>query len=84
MVLRSAGEMLSRKGRSMRNRLGGGVPWHCLTILLAFAALPLPARHLPIQVYTSAQGLPRNSVECLAPSGGSLWLPEDLVPGWAG
>jgi signal transduction histidine kinase/ligand-binding sensor domain-containing protein len=49
--------------------------------LLALAALPLPARHLPIQVYTSAQGLPQNSVECLVPGGGLLWLctPEGLV-----
>jgi ligand-binding sensor domain-containing protein len=65
----------------MWNRQGGGVQWQCLMALLAFAALPLPARHLPIQVYTSAQGLPQNSVECLVPGGGLLWLctPEGLV-----
>jgi len=32
--------MLSRKGRSMRNRLSGSVPRHCLIALLAFLALP--------------------------------------------
>ena len=60
---------------------GYRVPWQCLAALLAFAALPLPARHLPIQVYTSAQGLPRNSVTCMVPNGGLLWLctPEGLV-----
>jgi ligand-binding sensor domain-containing protein/two-component sensor histidine kinase len=50
--------------------------------LVALAALPLAARHLPIQVYTSAQGLPQNTVECMLPSAtGLLWLctPEGLV-----
>jgi signal transduction histidine kinase/ligand-binding sensor domain-containing protein len=51
------------------------VPWPWIAALLAFAPLPLPARHLPIQVYTSAQGLPQNTVRCLLPSpGGLLWL----------
>jgi ligand-binding sensor domain-containing protein len=35
----------------------------------------LAARHLPIQVYTTAQGLPRNSVECMVFSPtGMLWV----------
>jgi signal transduction histidine kinase/ligand-binding sensor domain-containing protein len=35
----------------------------------------LHARHLPIQVFTSAQGLPRNSVNCIVPGpSGMLWL----------
>lgn len=44
-------------------------------VLLASAVTSLWARHLPIQVFTSAQGLPRNSVECLAPGpNGFLWI----------
>jgi signal transduction histidine kinase/ligand-binding sensor domain-containing protein len=51
------------------------VPWRSIAALLALAPLPLPARHLPIQTYTSAQGLPQNTVDCLLPSpAGLLWL----------
>ncbi len=43
--------------------------------LLALSASGLWARHLPIQVFTSAQGLPRNLVECLVPGpSGFLWI----------
>ena len=43
---------------------------------LALAAVSLAgARHLPIQIYTTAQGLPRNLVECMAFSQtGMLWV----------
>lgn len=59
----------------VRNRLAGRLRWYGLAVLLALAPLPLAARHLPIQVYTSAQGLPENAVECLLPTpAGSLWL----------
>ena len=38
-------------------------------------ALELAATRLPIQVFTTAQGLPRNSAACLVPDGnGLLWL----------
>ena len=53
-----------------------------LLTLLGLLVAPVAARHLPIQVYTSAQGLPHNAVSCLLPSGaGFLWLctPEGLV-----
>ena len=44
-------------------------------VLMALIIQHLPARHLPIQVYTAAQGLPRNSVGCMLPSpDGLLWL----------
>ena len=44
-------------------------------ILLIVAATNLGARRLPIQVFTSSQGLPRNSVTCLVPSPtGLLWI----------
>ena len=44
-------------------------------VLLAIAVTGLCARHLPIQVFTSAQGLPRNSVGCLVPGPtGLLWI----------
>lgn len=72
--------MLTRKERvdgslSNRNGRGWGVPWQCVAALLALAVQPLLARHLPIQIYTSAQGLPQNTVECLVPSpAGLLWL----------
>jgi signal transduction histidine kinase/ligand-binding sensor domain-containing protein len=64
-----------REKLSNRNRNAGGVRWHAIAALLAFCAFPLNARHLPIQRYTSAQGLPQNTVECLLPSpAGLLWL----------
>jgi ligand-binding sensor domain-containing protein/signal transduction histidine kinase len=50
--------------------------------LLALLPTSASARHLPIQIYTSAQGLPQNTVKCLLPSAaGLLWLctPEGLV-----
>jgi signal transduction histidine kinase/ligand-binding sensor domain-containing protein len=53
-----------------------------LLTLLGLLVAPAAARHLPIQLYTSAQGLPHNAVSCLFPSGaGFLWLctPEGLV-----
>src|SRR5580704_11696958 len=37
----------------------------CLLALLCAAALP--ARRLPIQVYTVANGMPRNSARCMVP-----------------
>lgn len=41
----------------------------------AWLAAPAQAHRLPIHVYTTAQGLPRNSVNCLVPDpGGLLWL----------
>src|SRR5215471_18451469 len=46
-----------------------------LGLLAALAALPLAARRLPIRVYTTAQGLPRNSATCLVPDpNGLLWI----------
>ena len=43
-------------------------------MLLAMAA-PAVARRLPIQVYTTAQGLPRNTPICLTPDPtGLLWV----------
>ena len=49
---------------------------YLLGVLAILAAtLDLEARRLPIQVYTTAQGLPRNSAACLVPDrGGLLWL----------
>ena len=49
----------------------------CLLGLLALwvAPLELSALRLPIQVFTTAQGLPRNSATCLVPDrGGLLWI----------
>ena len=44
-------------------------------LLLIVAASAASARRLPIQIFTSAQGLPRNSVACLVPTrSGLLWL----------
>jgi len=44
-------------------------------ILLALAAIPAFPRHLPIQIFTTAQGLPRNSVRCMTPGRtGLIWL----------
>ncbi len=41
-------------------------------LLLACTA---SARHLPVQIFTTAQGLPRNSVSCMVPGKtGFLWL----------
>src|ERR1035438_2571352 len=48
-----------------------------LLCMLAGAAIapPLAAHRLPIQVYTTAQGLPRNSASCLVPDRtGLLWV----------
>jgi len=46
-----------------------------LVLVLALTAGTLPARRLPIQVFATAQGLPRNTVECLAPGpNGLLWV----------
>ncbi len=43
-------------------------------VLLMLAAVAACARRLPIQVFSSAQGLPRNSVSCLVPGpNGFLW-----------
>ena len=43
--------------------------------LLAVTASCVSARRLPIQVFASSQGLPRNSVACLVPgSTGVLWV----------
>ena len=67
---------------SNRNRRPCGARWLYIAALLALCAPLSTARHLPIQVYTSAQGLPQNAVECLEPSpAGLLWLctPEGLV-----
>src|ERR1017187_8109049 len=45
----------------------------CLLALLCAAAVP--ARRLPIQIYTVANGLPRNSARCMVPDPtGLLWL----------
>jgi signal transduction histidine kinase/ligand-binding sensor domain-containing protein len=44
-------------------------------VLLALGAATLFSRHLPIQVFATAQGLPRNFVECMVPgSTGLLWF----------
>ena len=44
-------------------------------VLLLLAATAVSARRLPIQVFTSAQGLPRNSVGCLVSGpNGMLWI----------
>ena len=46
-----------------------------MAVLLTLGAQLLTARHLPIQVYTGAQGLPRNTVGCMLPTpDGLLWL----------
>jgi signal transduction histidine kinase/ligand-binding sensor domain-containing protein len=46
-----------------------------LALALLTTALGLWAHRLPIQVYTTAQGLPRNSVACLVPDrNGLLWV----------
>ncbi|HWD00687.1 MAG TPA: ATP-binding protein [Candidatus Sulfopaludibacter sp.] len=46
-----------------------------LAILVCVGAAVCPARHLPIQVFTSAQGLPTNSMQCMLPGPtGVLWL----------
>src|ERR1017187_9470533 len=72
--------LLTRKGivdavPGNPNRHAWGANWLRFAILLALGGQLLPARHLPIQVYTSAQGLPRNSVECLLPSpAGLMWM----------
>src|SRR5215813_5761292 len=45
----------------------------CVLMLLCAAALP--AVRLPIQVYTTAQGMPPNSTRCLVPDpNGVLWI----------
>jgi ligand-binding sensor domain-containing protein/signal transduction histidine kinase len=45
----------------------------CLVLTLVVASLP--AYRLPIKVYTTAHGLPRNSARCIVPdSNGLLWL----------
>lgn len=47
----------------------------CLAMVLAIGAGSASARRLPIQVFASAQGLPRNSAECLASGAtGVLWI----------
>jgi signal transduction histidine kinase/ligand-binding sensor domain-containing protein len=44
-------------------------------VLLALGSATLFSRHLPIQVFATAQGLPRNSVGCMVPgSTGLLWF----------
>src|SRR5260370_3533289 len=46
-----------------------------IVVLLALGAATLFSRHLPIQVFATAQGLPRNFVECMVPgSTGLLWF----------
>jgi signal transduction histidine kinase/ligand-binding sensor domain-containing protein len=46
-----------------------------IVVLLALGAATLFSRHLPIQVFGTAQGLPRNFVECMVPgSTGLLWF----------
>src|SRR6266404_4237096 len=46
-----------------------------IVVLLALGAATLSSRHLPIQVFATAQGLPRNFVECMVPgSTGMLWF----------
>jgi ligand-binding sensor domain-containing protein/signal transduction histidine kinase len=45
----------------------------CLLALLCAAAVP--ARRLPIQIYTVANGMPRNSARCMVPDPtGLLWI----------
>ena len=44
-------------------------------LALLFAGSALHARRLPIQVFTSAQGLPRNTVNCMVPGAtGLMWF----------
>ncbi len=46
-----------------------------LVLAIFVVALNLYARRLPIQVFSTTQGLPRNSVTCLVPdSNGLLWV----------
>ncbi|HXS97115.1 MAG TPA: ATP-binding protein [Candidatus Limnocylindrales bacterium] len=46
-----------------------------LTGALCFTVSTAAARKLPVRVFTSAQGLPRNSVNCIVPGpSGVLWL----------
>jgi ligand-binding sensor domain-containing protein/signal transduction histidine kinase len=46
-----------------------------IAVLLALGAATLFSRHLPIQVFATAQGLPRNFVGCMVPgSSGLLWF----------
>jgi ligand-binding sensor domain-containing protein/two-component sensor histidine kinase len=46
-----------------------------VAVLVALGVSLLGARHLPIQVYTTAQGLPRNLIECMTfTPNGMLWL----------
>src|SRR5262245_34527458 len=45
-----------------------------LLLLLIWLA-PAFGRHLPVHVFTAAEGLPRNSVGCLVPGiGGVMWI----------
>ncbi len=44
-------------------------------VVLLLAAAALPAHRLPIKVYTTSNGMPRNSARCLAPdANGMLWI----------
>jgi ligand-binding sensor domain-containing protein len=46
-----------------------------LCLSAVFMTMPTAARRLPLHLYTTAQGLPRNSVNCIVPdSSGLLWL----------
>jgi len=66
--------MLCFTKRDLGIERGKRIKWR-LVACLALGSLPAAARHLPIQIYTSAQGLPHNTVECLVPTPtGLLWL----------
>ena len=46
-----------------------------LYVFVLFFAAAVPAHRLPVKVYTTANGLPRNSARCLVPdSNGLLWI----------
>ncbi len=56
---------MTRQGRRML----------CIVVAVVALAIPSKASRLPIQVFATAQGLPRNSANCLVPdSSGLLWI----------
>lgn len=50
-------------------------PFAMLALAIALTPATLSARHIPIRIFTTAQGLPRNLVNCMAPGAtGMLWF----------
>src|SRR5580704_19102929 len=70
--------MLAGASRAYHSQAMAAAPYGIfqrLVLAVLLAATAAQARRLPIQVYSTAQGLPRNTSMCLVPDpNGLLWI----------